>query len=363
MTVPQLNLNHQLAEVLNLSINAPSGHNAQPWAFKKRNNTLQVWNVPDKDKIVFNYRGRGNKIGLGAVIENILIVSSHFGLGSIIDVFPRADEKNLVAEITFETKGSEYCFQDLYPFVLNRATNRRNYAAKPLTKEDSDRLQRVLDRVESSGFKIILKGRDKVSEVAEYLSCADRLVFDNEQVHGNLFDHVNWTKEEEERKREGLYVGTKELSFANRFLFRRVFSKWTIVGALRRLGLPRIAAGKRSAVYSSASCIGLITGPNDTDITFLEAGRVLQRFWLSVTALGLSFQPVAIGLLYLGQAIDRGECTSLSRTETEYIENAYHNIKQLYNVSERTPVFAFKIGYSDPPSAVSLKRAVAELDG
>ena len=93
-------------------------------------------------------------------------------------------------------------------------------------------------------------------------------------------------------------------------------------------------------------------------VDFIEAGRILQRFWLTATSLGLSFQPVSVGLLYLGQQIQLEAPDKLTSTQVKFAKEAYKNVIDIFNISisQKIPVFSFRIGYTSPPTARSLKK-------
>ena len=58
---------------------------------------------------------------------------------------------------------------------------------------------------------------------------------------------MNTLKEEQDRK-EGLYVRTKELSFFERLLFKYVLSNWNIMNWLQRIKF------SETAITSDTSC-------------------------------------------------------------------------------------------------------------
>src|SRR3989344_3946164 len=91
----------EIKEILSLAVNAPSGHNSQPWKFVVKEDSLQIFNVPDKDKTIFNWNQKGSLTAHGALIENIVILASEKGFEASVTLFPEGQESNLVAEINF----------------------------------------------------------------------------------------------------------------------------------------------------------------------------------------------------------------------------------------------------------------------
>ncbi|WKZ26635.1 MAG: hypothetical protein QY304_00855 [Candidatus Paceibacterota bacterium] len=346
-----------IKEILTLAVNAPSGHNSQPWTFEVKNNSIFVYNVPDKDKILFNWKQRGSMIAHGALIENIAIISSEKGYRADIKILPNEKETNLTAEIKLEKSSEDCSYRHLSPFILKRTTNRRPYEIKSLGDTDREALKNFMEKHNNSGYEILLtEDREKINQVVGPFSAGDRLLFENFYVHKSLFDNVNWTLKEEREKREGLYLGTKELNLAERFLFKYIMSKWSFVENLNKIGFAEKAGEKRAELYKKCSAMGLVTAPSDSPRDFINSGRVLERFWLTVTSLGLSFQPVSVGLLYLGQRCKIEKPEELTPGQFEYVRKAYGIVENVFNVTDKIPTFSFRIGYAPPPSASSLKK-------
>ena len=70
------------------AVYAPSGDNAQPWEFDIRPGVIFIFNTPDSDGTLYNFKQRGSYIGHGALIENIVLLASAAGYDVAIDMFP-----------------------------------------------------------------------------------------------------------------------------------------------------------------------------------------------------------------------------------------------------------------------------------
>src|ERR1700728_957941 len=111
--------------ILEESVQAPSGENAQPWRFGVKKNEIHVFNIPERDQSPYNFRQRASYVANGAVIENISIVASVRGYDSRITLFPDKNNSNLVAVISLHEKQPNK--ELLYPYIVQRTTNRRPY--------------------------------------------------------------------------------------------------------------------------------------------------------------------------------------------------------------------------------------------
>jgi hypothetical protein len=74
-------------EIIADGVKAPSGENSQPWRFIVEGNVLYTCNIDERDKTPYNFSQHGSYIAHGALIENIAISASHYGLSSPGEIF------------------------------------------------------------------------------------------------------------------------------------------------------------------------------------------------------------------------------------------------------------------------------------
>lgn len=350
--------NRELIEkVVRIAVNAPSGHNCQPWIFTAEDGALYLYNDPSRDSTLFNDKQKGSLISHGAVIENLAIAASHFGYEAKISLFPEGESSNLVAIIGFSETKHPYAYDYLFSEILARTTNRKAYRQEKLKSEDTTEVYALINDPLSYPSVILLENRDDITQASRLFSVGDRILFDNYHLHRSLFSIVNWDAKQEEERKRGLYLGTKELPKPVQVFFKHFVRHWTLMRAFSFFDFPKKMAEKRRILYSYCSAIGLVIAENDSPASFVKAGRSLQRFWLKVSALGLSFQPISVGLLYLGQRTIIENPIELSSRQYRYIKEAYSGIVKLFKIRTSVPAFSFRIGYSTPPTARSMKRS------
>lgn len=337
-----------LQDILNLAVNAPSGDNAQPWKFKIEGETISIFNIPDKDGTLYNYKQRGSLVSHGAVIENISIIAKQFGLTANIEVLP--GEKDCTAKITF-TDG-ESIPQELFESIPLRSTNRKPYEKKLLLSEHTDAL--LNSAKEAQGELRLVQNSDSIQELSSALSLNEQLLMENRELHDFLFGMIRWTKEEEKLV-SGLYVKTMEFPAPVQLLLKYVVVHWEAASFLNKIGLSKAIPKQSSALYTASSAFGAICIKDISDKAFIEGGRALQRVWLTATELGLSLQPVT-ALPYLMQRIESGDTRSLSHEHISLIQKAYSVIRSAFALkNEEKIALLFRIGYGDKPTATSMK--------
>ena len=178
------------------------------------------------------------------------------------------------------------------------------------------------------------------------------VMFENRALHKLVFDEIVWTKEEEQKKRKGLYVKTLELKPPQE-LGLRLFRFWPIMNVLNKSGLARIIAKENAGAYSSCALIGAIIVEN-RDEAFLTAGRIMERIWLQATEMKLSLHLIT-GVLFLWQRIRVGEAKEFSKEHINLINNAYKAMAQIFGKPRGIIALLFRIGDGDEPSARSSK--------
>ncbi|MDO8655392.1 MAG: hypothetical protein Q7R48_03170 [bacterium] len=340
-----------IKNILKLAINAPSGHNYQPWRFRIQGSALSLFNLPERDTTIYNFLQRGSYMAHGALIENILVAASHFQYKGIVSLFPKEEGHNCTATIVFEPS-PELKEDTLFASLAQRTTNRKPYKNIPLEPAHREEIMRISGELAGGAMLRLVEDAAKKKALAGAFSCNERLALENHAVHQSLFPHVIWSEKEEAEKRSGLYIKTFELPPPAQIAFR-MFRNWTLVKVIGKRVSQSIAK-QNAGVYAAASAIGLIAIPNDSDASFVLAGRLLEKIWLTATRLQLSFQPVT-AVVYLGQRIIAGERGQFSKDQAQLIESSYNTVKHEFNISAETMAMTFRIGYDGNPSAYSSK--------
>lgn len=341
----------KIQNILALAVNAPSGDNSQPWAFKFVNEQeIEIFNLPKADDTLYNFRQRGSYISHGALLENISILSGPNGLDAAISVFPDINQANLIARVIFSKVPPRT--ETLAGAIANRATNRKPHNHKPLNENF---YREILSFNENSAAQVKLdQNNDDIIKLAKELSLNEKLLLENYHIHKKLFAFIRWSHAEEKKKRDGLYIKTFELKPPQELAFK-LFSHWPIINFLNNFKMANLVAKDTQKVYASSACYGLITIQNNQPNSFIEAGRLFEKIWLTAAKYNISFQPTT-ALLYLQQKINEGQADEFSKKQIVEITHANQVISQLFKISEEIPAMLFRIGYAEPPTAVSLKK-------
>lgn len=342
-----------LKNIIEYGTKAPSGDNSQPWIFNIfGDDTICLYNVPDRDNPILNVHEGGSLVSHGAVILNIKIASEHLGYKSIVSYFPDISDKNLVAKITFIKNMNDNISYDsnFVNSIGERCTN-RNYYNKNLSDNIKNELYNITGQ-DDLRIRLFHDENDK-NFISSIISLSEEIILQTKELHALLFGDVAWTKKEESIMKHGLYVKTLEFNPIQYFVFW-LCRKWKNISFLnKKIGFAHIVGKQNSDIYKSSGMLGFIIIPNTDRVTYVKAGELLQYIWLKSTNMGLGFQPIT-GLFFLNERIKIFGSDPISDTNSKIITDGYGNLKDFMKLYETDIILtSFRIGISKKTSARS----------
>lgn len=337
-------MEEDIKKILEIAAHAPSGENAQPWKFKIQDNKIYIFNIPERDKSLYNYKQRGSLVSHGALIENIVIASSAYGYEAEVNLLPDAENPNLIAMVSLSK--SALSVDSLYPYIVKRCTNRKPYKTKPLSEEQ---ISELAGAAEKGSEVLFVNDRKKIEALAGAGSVNERVMFSNKLLHAFFFSHINWTEEEDKAKGLGFYIKTLELPLPAQ-IGLKVFKYWSLMELFNKAGLSEAIGKGNAKVYATSSAMGAVVVEGDTPKDFIAAGRAMQRVWLKATKMSLSVQPLT-GVLFFMHRISAGHTEEFNQRHTNLIKDAYEKIYETFAVTDKVIAMMFRIGYGGEPTA------------
>ena len=344
-----MSLEDTLRNTLDLAVYAPSGDNSQPWAFSIEGGVLYMFNKPESDPTLYNFKQRGSYVAHGAVVENVVLLMAEAGYEAHVTLFPGV--AHCTAKISFVAAQPRPT--PLVPMLTKRVTNRKPYTPTPLLHTHTNQLATVGKTMHGASFCII-EDSARIQKLGKILSLNEQLLMQNRSLHDFLFSIIRWTRDEE-LKNPGLYISTMELPLPVRFLFKYAIRFWGVVRILNYIGFPYVISSQTASLYGMSGAIGVITVDAEDDEHFIAAGRVLQRVWLTATSLGISVQPVT-AIPYLAQRVRAGEADAFSKQQQDSIRVAEEAIRDIVQLHDSAHVaMILRMGYGEQPTAQSVK--------
>ncbi len=335
---------------------APSGDNAQHWKFLWKDNVLELWQDGKRSEFHYAQNGEPLLIAYAAAIENIAIAASALGKTIKTEVVTTLSELAtfkdlLVARLTFQDAAIKT--DPLLNFIPERRTTRTYYEKRALSESLTSKLLESFQGAHLSHVHLF-DSSSLLPLSGQLVKKADKILWEHKNLHADLFRWLDFT----DASKEGLPVSSLDLLPPEK-LMMSALKNWPLVSFLNKLGLSRMTADKsyQWMKHSGAHCI--ITVDEISSDSIFEAGRFMQRFWITACAHGLSLQPMtSSAMMCMMYATNKGEgFTTAHKESMREITRLY---KQILG-SDAIPVMMFRLGYSDKRQIRAARRAIDDV--
>jgi hypothetical protein len=346
-------------DLVRAAILAPTPDNNQPWLFGSEGEELLVYLDPRRT-LPSDVNSMFDLLGLGAAIENVRLAASRQGYATSVDDSPNADEgrdgPKLVARLSFGPGGEP---DPLVEQLESRCTCRKLYSTQPLGEGCTQRLSDAAGEFSEVQLDWITD-RPRIRSLAGLLASSDRVRFEYEPFHNEIFRQLRFTVEEAERTRDGLDLRTLELP-PGAGLMLGLLKPWNRMKWLHRLGVGRMLTVPSAVSVCKSSAIGVLSLGEPSPGGFLRAGQVFQRIWLAAEAEKLSFQPLGSLAIFFAH-VQQLDGKKLGSRHQERIARLISRFGGLVpSAQERCIQMLFRVGKSARPNINSLRRSVEDV--
>ena len=285
-----------IADILELARWAPSGDNTQPWRFEViDDHRLIVHAFDTREHCVYDLDGHPSQIAHGALLETLVIAASAHGLRAEIKRLPDSPESHpdylvdLIPDIALTP-------DPLLLQIKQRSVQRRPMRTTPLTPAQKQALQDAVGKLYSVCW---FEGGSQRWRLA-------KLMFDNAKLRLTLpeaypvhRDIIEWNARFSEDRVPDQALGLDAMTLK---LMRWVMVSWQrvvffntyLAGHLA----PRVEMDLLPGLLCAAHFAILPQNPPESIDDYVAAGRAVQRFWLTATALELQLQPEMTPLIF-----------------------------------------------------------------
>ncbi len=365
---------------------APSGGNSQPWKFEvEKKSRINVYALPEKDHPVLNVSYGGTWIAHGALLENITIAASAYGLEVVVTTYLEkefsAKGRNLLASRIELVESPTVHVDARAAYIDKRATNRKPYRDQSIPKEIRNELNKLCTQGTLGASAVhFIDTKETIKKITRALSVGDRIMFENKTLHRLFFKEMVWNKKEEQKKGGGLLLDTLELKPPPRLMLH-LLQYWNVMRFGRKVGIARKIASENAATMAACDVLCCFAITDSSQQSFLDVGRSIERVWLAATQQGLSAQLIT-GLFFfkLGCDVDAdanvdtsaGGGSVFSNDQKRDIMSAYSDIVSAlggggkgtegsdggkHKGNKGFPIAVLRLGYSTDPSARSMRGA------
>jgi tRNA A37 threonylcarbamoyladenosine dehydratase len=349
-----------IEQIVEAALLAPSAGNNQPWKWIFHDRSLYLFHDVVKSMSWLDEQHFISHIAFGTAIENVSLKSAQLGYEISYQLFPLPTEQRLIASIQFKKMGLNKKANDLVDFIATRHTNRKKGFQEAIIPEQLDLLKSIGEETPNVNVSITNKKND-IESIAEIVAAFEKIRFMHARGHYDFFTHeIRWRDDNSEPITEGLDIKTLELSLSQE-IGLKVASNKNVIALLNEWhkgdGLKKIS----SDTIKASSAIGIITMPEFSSKNWIEAGRAVQKIWLTASKYDMAFQPISAPLFFhLKMKYD----TNHALSEANFIEltNQYNKLIHVFpELSKNEGVFLFRIAKSDAPTSRSLRRPLKDV--
>ncbi|MEJ2344262.1 MAG: ThiF family adenylyltransferase [Gammaproteobacteria bacterium] len=338
---------------------APSGDNTQPWRLEiAAENHIVVHGSDTRDHVVYDLQGHASQIALGALLETMIIAATEHGMRATFERRTDAPETTPTFDVHLSAAPAT-APHPLAPFVPVRSVQRRALRTRPLTAREKAELEQAVGH----GFEVRwiegLRGRLQVAGLA-FRSAGLRLTLPEAYpVHKQV---IEWNARYSDDRIPDQALGVDSVTVRlmawamqswKRVRFLNRFFAGTLLPRIEMELIPGIACGAHFLLLGAHRC--------QTVDEFVEAGRALQRFWLTATRLGLQMQPELTPLIFHEYMLDG---VRFSATEAMYgrARRVSEELRQVAGDEEADrAAFMGRIGEGSVASSRSRRRSIDDL--
>lgn len=335
---------------------APSGDNRQSWRFELIDNrTVRVHCIDLRAHDVYDRDGHPSQLAFGVLLETMAIAATGHGLRA----HSRRDEASgtdaPVFDVTF-TPDPGMVPSPLIDAIETRAVQRRKMSTRPLTNEQ----KRVLEASVGPGYR--LRWMESFAErrraaVLMFRNANIRLLMPEAfDIHRSIID---WGKQYSPDKVPDQALGMDKMTLK---MLRWAMHSWQRVSRINSVlgtGGTRMQLDLLPGIYCAAHFVLYADSEPQTIDDYVEAGRSVQRFWLSLTRLGLFMQPELTPLIFT-----RYVRTGLVFTKDEKVAKMAEELAEQTTAllgNNTFPVYIGRVGTGPAPTARSMRKPLLEL--
>lgn len=356
-------------DLIRAAILAPTPDNNQPWFFGSEGEDLLVFLDPSRT-LPSDVNSMFDLLGLGAAVENIRLTAARKGYATSVDVqdnfsaYQEAgidvdagnDGPKLVARLSFEPGGQS---DPLVEQLENRCTCRKLYSTEPLDDGCKERLSDAAAQYAEVQLDWVTD-RPRIRSLAGVLSSTDRVRFEYEPFHNEIFRQLRFTAEEAEKTRDGLDLRTLELPPGVGAMLG-MLKPWNRMKWLHRLGVGRLLTVPSAVTVIKSSAIGVLSLGEPSNGGFIKAGQTFQRIWLAAEAEKLSLQPLGSLAIFFAhmQMIDGKKLESRHQKLITRLIPRFGGL--VPSTRGRCIQVLFRVGKSTRPDVRSLRRTAEEV--
>lgn len=351
-------MNDVLRQILDLARWAPSGDNTQPWRFEIVDAlSLVVHGHDTRDHCVYDLDGRPSQISLGALLETMSVAASAHGLAMQAVRRAALPDSTPTFDVQFVRRdGIEP--SALLGSITERSVQRRAMSTRALTTQQ----KALLEAAAGAGYRIQwLEGFGNRWRAARLMFANAKLRLTMPEAYRVHRDIIQWDAQFSQERVPDQALGVDRVTLR---VMRHVMADWGRVDFFNRYLAGTWAPRIQMDLLPSLACgahfvIKAVDEPATID-HFVDAGRAVQRVWLTATRLGLFQQPEMTPLIFASYVRNGTPFTRVAALADEARQLAART-RELIGADLHHAVWMGRLGAGPAPRARSTRRPLDAL--
>jgi hypothetical protein len=345
-------------QVLDVARWAPSGDNTQPWRFQIRSETSALIHGYDtRHHCVYDLDGWASQLAHGALLENVALAATRFGHRAQI-ALPSEREDGVVAYGVVLQPAFGITEDPLVRFIPERTVQRRAMRPVPLSDQQRHALEQSVE-----GFRLVmfepLPDRWKLAALNARNAHIRLTIPEAYAVHKEV---IAWHEQTSVDRLPDASLGAGPVLLGT---MRFAMASFERVDFLNRFAggtwLPRLALDFIPGILCAAHFALVAPRAPRAMLDRVEAGRAVQRLWLTATGLGLQLQPSYTPLVFARYAREDRLFTGSASARATATEIARRLDQLLGADAAARTTFLGRLGPARITTARSLRRPLAQL--
>ena len=350
--------NDIIEQTLDLARWAPSGDNTQPWRFERAGDDhVVVHGFDTRDHCVYDLTGHPSQISLGTLLETMRIAATAHARRAVCERRRDMPDTRPTFDVRF-VADSGVAPDPLLAVIRQRSVQRRAMSTRALTAEE----KRALEASVGNGYRLLwLEGFRNRLRAAKLMSDNARLRLTMPEAYETHRSVIEWNARHSIDRVPDQALGVDAMTAR---LMRFVMHSWKRVEFFNRFlagtVMPRLTMDFIPGLACAAHFAIQAQSPPQTVDDFVDAGRAVQRFWLTATRLGLVMQPEMTPLIFSGYVRDGIRFTRSSALQEE-AAGLQKKLQRLIGADWSRAVWMGRIGHGPTASARSTRLPLDRL--
>jgi nitroreductase len=278
-----------LAHLLEAASRAPSAHNTQPWRLRWQENELQVLVAEQRMLRVADPGALNTLHALGAMLENLLLTLGQLGFEGEYSVVEHWDLTQPVIMLRWHARPGFKPDPRLYRMIPIRRTSRVAYSPELI-------LPRILEEIIAAAAcpakLYLLTDPAAIDEIRSLAAASGAEALQNQSYAAELYRWMRFSRRDPGWYRDGLNAECMGWNRLQSALVQKLLVPW-IVSRLSKFRWSKWIYSDVEEQAPLAPALCLLATRDSTLAGHINAGRDLQRVWLTAAVHSLVTHPVS----------------------------------------------------------------------